>query len=143
MDGFDTENTKFFFPPTVFYDDWDYFEKASGEMMIKRGAPYLILRNGKWGLIDKNKNVIIPFDYDELYYCEEFEKGKKMVGLKDGKWIVFNKKLKTIKELKIDSWLGKDYVRKYKKTYGLVLINDKERYIDLKSLEVLDIEPEK
>lgn len=52
---------------------------------------FLAKMNGKWGWIDENENTIIPFIYDDCIW-NRFGEGNYALVLKDGKWILINRK---------------------------------------------------
>jgi len=92
-----------------------------------------VLRNDKWGLIDKAGNLVVDFVYDELYKMNEF--GLYQVS-KDGKIGIINKDGKIVLDISYDDNLqGFNFVDGFS---GAVK-NGKWSIIDTKGNTVLDL----
>ena len=73
------------------YYTLDGKETTFKELYPQNGA-YADVKDGKWGAVDSNGNVVIKYEYDKV---TELTNGEICV-LKDGKWGIYSKEGKEI-----------------------------------------------
>ena len=118
--------------PLLKIQDWrTTFEPEGGEAYGFIFQYYIIDRSGKFGLLDWDQNVIVPFEYDHMFFGTD---QKMLVAEKNGKWrIIKTKNQKVLHEFDIDHWLGTAYSNKSE--VGFFLRGGKMMNIDLKSFK--------
>lgn len=90
------------------------------------GGLAAVCLNDKWGLIDENENLIIPFEYDSQFFMLDDE---LISAEKDGKWGIIDYDNNVI----IDFIYENQYCPlEFNCGYSIVKINDKYGYIDKK-----------
>ena len=93
-----------------------YYDLKGKETTYKDLYPnnqiYAAQRNGKWGLVNSNGEVIINYEYDMVT-----EQNGKVAGVKkDGKWQIVNTEGKLVSENKYEvSWLDVTFLGSYYK----------------------------
>lgn len=99
------------------YEEVSWFDKGLAAVCL----------NDKWGLIDENENLIIPFEYDSQFFSTEDE---LITALKDGKWGVIDYKNNIIADFIYGD--GESFLLSFYKDYAIVKLDNKYGYIDKK-----------
>ena len=128
--SFDTEHSNNC--PLLKIQDWrTTFEPEGGKAWGFIYQYYIIDRSGKYGLRDCDQNIIVPFEYDHMFFGTD---QKTLVVEKNSKWqIIKTKNQKVLHEFEIDHWLGTAYSSK--RDFGFFLRGGKMLNIDLKSFK--------
>ena len=93
-----------------------YYDLSGNEITYNKLYPnntlYAGLKDGKWGLVDKNGNIVVDYDYDMVT-----EQNGNVFGIKkDGLWQIVDVNGEMISENKYNiSWLDVTFLGKYYK----------------------------
>ena len=125
---------KLHIPPVEMKNPTGMFEIEDGIAYGILERSFAVKRNGKWGVIDHENNVQVPFKYDNAYMIDDFaieQHGLSVHAVvKEGaNWKFLNEKWDEHKSIQFDTWLGTHGA------VGLVIKGGKVWQIDLKSFE--------